>query len=69
VAGAGETEAQAVAYAAAEHPLIGEELFVAGADLRQLPSHIASVYAQDALRVLIVAAFAALALGRALGVW
>ncbi len=69
VAGASEVDAQAVAYAAAQHPLIGEELFVAGAYLRQLPSHIASVYAQDAMRVLVVAAFVILAVGRALGVW
>jgi hypothetical protein len=69
VAGAAETEAQAVAYAAAEHPLLGEEMFVAGAYLRQLPSHIASVFAQDAMRVIVVGAFVILALGRALGVW
>jgi hypothetical protein len=69
VAGASDPAAQAVAYAAAEHPLIGEELYVAGAYLRQLPSHIASVYAQDAMRLLIVVAFAALVLARALGFW
>lgn len=69
VAGASDPGAQAIAYAAAEHPLIGEELYVAGAYLRQLPSHVASVYAQDAMRILIVIAFAGLALFRALGLW
>ncbi len=69
IAGASDTAAQAIAYATADHPLIGEELFVGGAYLRQLPAHVASVVAQDALRLLIVAAFAALAVARALGIW
>jgi hypothetical protein len=69
VAGAPDPTAQAVAFAAADHVLIGEELFVAGAYLRQLPAHIASVFAQDGMRILVVLAFAALALLRALGAW
>jgi hypothetical protein len=69
VAGAPEPTAQAIAFAGADHALIGEELFVAGAYLRQAPSHIASVFAQDGLRLLIVVAFVGLALARALGIW
>jgi hypothetical protein len=69
VAGAPDPTAQAAAFAAADHVLIGEELFVAGAYLRQLPSHLASVFAQDGMRVLVLLAFAALALLRALGAW
>ena len=67
VAGAPDPTAQAVAFAAVEHALVGEELFVAGAYLRQLPSHIASVFAQDGFRVLIIVAFVVLVLLRAIG--
>jgi len=70
IAGAPDPTAQAVAYAVADHPLVGEELFVAGAYLRRGPgqaAHIASAYAQDVLRLAIVAIMIALSLARATG--
>ncbi len=42
--------AQAVLYAAVQDPLIGEELFLAGAYLQAGPMHLASVRVQDGLR-------------------
>ena len=47
-------EGQAVAFVAADHPLIGEELYVAGAYLTGRPSRLGSLAAQDVLRWLIV---------------
>jgi hypothetical protein len=47
--------AQAVLYAMASEPLIGEELFAGGAYLQTNPSHPASLRAQDILRWLVVA--------------
>ncbi|MBI3763670.1 MAG: hypothetical protein HY260_17645 [Chloroflexi bacterium] len=67
IAGAGDPTAQALAYAGADHPLVGEELYVAGAYLRSFPAHVGSVRAQDAMRVLIVVAIVVLAIARALG--
>lgn len=49
-------EGQAVAFVAADHPLIGEELYVSGAYLNEHPSRLGSLAAQDMLRWLIVAA-------------
>lgn len=48
--------AQAIFYAAAPDPLIGEELFAGGAYLEASPIHAASLRAQDILRWGIVAA-------------
>ncbi len=50
LAGSDNIPAQAVLYATAEEPLIGEELYVAGAYLKAGTTHIASVRAQDVLR-------------------
>ena len=47
-------EGQAVAYAAADHPLIGEELFVSEAYLSNKPSRIGSLVAQDFLRWIVI---------------
>ena len=48
--------AQAVLYASASEPLIGEELFASGAYLETGRAHLVSLYVQDVLRWLIVAA-------------
>ena len=48
--------AQAVLYAAAQDPLIGEELFASGAYVGAGPSHEASLQVQDLLRWLIIVA-------------
>lgn len=54
--GAEDPQAQALIYAATEHPLVGEELYVGGAYLAGLPAHRASLRAQDAMRWLVVLA-------------
>lgn len=46
--------AQALVYASAKEPLIGEELFATGAYLESGRAHMASLYVQDILRWLIV---------------
>lgn len=48
--------AQAVLYASASDPLIGEELYASGAYLKAGRAHLVSLYAQDILRWLIVVA-------------
>jgi hypothetical protein len=55
VAGTDHLPGQAVLYAAAQEPLIGEEVFAGGAYLGAGPTHEASLRAQDILRVLIIA--------------
>ena len=67
LAGSDDVPAQALLYATAEHPLVGEEVFAGGAYLQSGPLHTASLRAQDAIRlVLILAILAATAL-RTLG--
>ena len=51
-----DLSAQSVLFAAAHEPLIGEELFAAGAYLGAGPSHAASLTLQDILRWLIILA-------------
>ena len=65
LAGSDDITAQAVMYAAADEPLIGEELYAAGAYLKSGPLHVASLRAQDIIRwglVLVILAGAALKL-------
>lgn len=50
VAGSDRLEGQAVAYIMADHPLIGEEMFVSRAYLTRDPSAIAALAVQDVLR-------------------
>ncbi|HLA99376.1 MAG TPA: DUF6754 domain-containing protein [Anaerolineales bacterium] len=56
LAGSDSLPAQAVIYATAEQPLIGEELYAAGAYLKAGPMHLASLRAQDILRWILVLA-------------
>jgi hypothetical protein len=60
--------AQAVLYAAAQDPLIGEELFASGAYVGAGPSHEASLHVQDVLRWLVILAILGGALLRMVGV-
>jgi len=53
--GSDSLPAQAVLYATAREPIIGEELFASGASLQTNPFHPASLRAQDVLRWLILA--------------
>jgi len=56
VAGSDRLQGQAVAYAMADHPLIGEEMFVSRAYLTRDPSAIASLAVQDILRWIAIIA-------------
>lgn len=55
LAGTDDLPAQAVLYATAHEPLIGEELYAGGAYLNAGPVHDASLRAQDIIRWVIVA--------------
>jgi hypothetical protein len=56
LAGSDSLTAQAVIYASAQEPLIGEEIFAAGAYVNSGSLHSASLTVQDILRWLIIAA-------------
>lgn len=56
LAGSDHLAGQAVLYASAQEPLIGEELFAGGAYLRAGKIHTASLRGQDVLRWLVIAA-------------
>ena len=55
LAGSDSIQAQAVLIAAAQEPLIGEELFAAGAYVNAGPLHASSLRAQDIFRWVIIA--------------
>lgn len=56
IGGTDQVQAQALLFAAAQEPLIGEEVYAGGAYLGAAPAHIASLQVQDIFRwVLIVA--------------
>jgi hypothetical protein len=66
LAGSDNLAAQSVIFASAQEPLIGEEVYAAGAYVESGPLHAASLSAQDVLRWLIIAVIlvgAVLALG------
>jgi hypothetical protein len=66
--GTDDAQTQALLYATAEHPLIGEELFAAGAYLDVGPIHKASLRVQDAVRFIVVVGILVGALLSAVGV-
>jgi hypothetical protein len=68
IAASDNLSAQSVLFAAAQDPLIGEELFASGAYVGAGPSHEASLQVQDILRWLIIAAILAGALLRFAGI-
>ena len=55
IAGTASLPAQAVIYASASDPLIGEDLFAGGAYLGDGKMHLASISAQDVMRWIIIA--------------
>lgn len=59
LAGSDNVTGQAVLFAAAEHALLGEDVYSAGAYLSRAPAHVASLRAQDVMRWLIVGAMLA----------
>jgi len=68
VGGSDDVHAQALMYATAEHPLIGEEIYAGGAYLNAGVFHGASLRAQDVVRVLVILAILAGTLLSTLGV-
>jgi len=54
IAGTEDVRAQALFYATADYPLLGEEVFAGGAYLGLRGTHRASLIAQDVLRLLII---------------
>ena len=69
LAGSENLTAQAVFYACTEEPLIGEELYAAGAYLQAGAIHNASLMTQDIFRWLLIVAILAGAAARLVGVW
>jgi hypothetical protein len=69
VAGSDSLSAQAVLYAAAQEPLVGEELYAGGAYLGAGPAHFASLRMQDVLRWVVVGLIILGAILKLVGVW
>ncbi len=53
LAGSDNPATQAMLFATADHPLIGEDLFAGGAYIGKAPAHVGSLQAQDVLRLAI----------------
>jgi hypothetical protein len=53
MAGSDNPAAQAMLFATADHPIIGEDLFAGGAYIGRAPAHIGSLQAQDVMRLII----------------
>jgi hypothetical protein len=53
LAGAHSVETQAMLFATADHPVIGEDLFAGGAYVGGAPEHLGSLMAQDIARLVI----------------
>ena len=69
VAGSDSLPAQAVLYAAAQEPLVGEELYAGGAYLGAGPAHTASLSTQDVLRWVVIGLIVLGAALKLVGVW
>ena len=69
VAGSDSLPAQAVLYAAAQEPLVGEELYAGGAYLGAGPAHTASLRMQDVLRWVVIGLILLGAILKLVGVW
>ena len=68
LAGTDNLSAQAILYATADQPIIGEELYAGGAYVQAGVFHTASLRAQDAIRWLLVAAILIGIILKALGI-
>ena len=68
VAGTDSIHAQAVLYVTSDEPLLGEELYAAGAYLGASPAHLASLRMQDFLRWVLVVAIILGAIIKLLGI-
>ena len=65
IAASDQLEGQAIAYAMSDHPLIGEEIFAAGAYLGDSASQKASLVALDLLRWLLIVGIILIAIANA----
>lgn len=52
--GAAQPSVLPFVYATADRPILGEELFAAGAYLKRLPAHVGSLLAQDWMRIALI---------------
>ncbi|MFN2149264.1 MAG: DUF6754 domain-containing protein [Anaerolineales bacterium] len=68
LAGTDDAQSQALLYATASYPLIGEEVFAGGAYLQKDPSHRASLRVQDAVRFILIGGILLGGLLRLLGI-
>ncbi len=69
LAGSDNLTGQAVLYATADDPLIGEELYAGGAYLDVSPLHVASLHAQDLIRYLLVIIIIGTTIANILGIF
>lgn len=69
LAGTDDVQSQALLYATARYPLIGEEVFATGAYLDVGGLHPASLRTQDAVRFLVVGAIVVGTVLRTMGLW
>lgn len=69
MAGTDDVQSQALLFATAQYPLIGEEVFATGAYLDISRMHRSSLRTQDIVRYLIVLAILAGTIARTLGLW
>lgn len=69
MAGTDDVQSQALLYATAQYPLIGEEVFATGAYLDIGRMHRASLRTQDLVRLLVVAAILLGTVARTIGLW
>jgi hypothetical protein len=69
LAGSENLTAQAVFYATTPEPLIGEELFAAGAYVQAGPAHTSSLLVQDIFRIVFILFLLGGAALKLVGVW
>jgi hypothetical protein len=69
LAGSDNITAQSVLFATADEPLVGEELYVAGAYARSGPLHMASLQAQDIVRWVVIGVILVGSALKLVGVW
>jgi hypothetical protein len=69
LAGSDNLAAQAVLFASADHPVIGEDLFAGGAYVGGKPAHMGSLRAQDMARLIIAGVIVVGVIGKTLGLF
>ncbi len=67
IAGVDKVATQAALFAAADHPVLGEDVFAAGAYISRRPALLASLQAQDWMRMLVIGGIALGVLAKTMG--